>query len=129
LLWALDAWTIQQDAFETQNNPLGYRNADKTPQQIAEALLCQRGLVNKSVYQSAAAAKSLLQAGTILAYYAQDNIDTEDPTCLKRFWSPTDSGPTRVYVYNHGKFTDVFVELYSRLVATSVLGIQQLTIS
>jgi len=129
ILWALDAWTTQQAAFEAQNNPLGYTNAGKTPQQIAEALLISRGMVSKSVYQSAANAKALIQTGTIVLFQADDMADTEDPTNLKRFWSPTDSGPTRVYVYNHGKFTDVFVELYSRIVATTTLGIQQLTVS
>lgn len=129
LLWALDAWTIQQGAFEGQNNPLGYANAARTPQQIAETLLMSRGMVTKSVFQSAANAKSLLASGIILLFLANDGVDTEDPTNLKRFWSPTDSGPTRVYVYNHGKFTDVFVELYSRIVAVSTLGMQMLTIS
>jgi hypothetical protein len=129
ILWALDAWTTQQAAFEAQNNPLGYTNAGKTPQQIADALLISKGMVSKSVYQSAANAKALIQAGTIVLFQADDAADTEDPTNLKRFWSPTDSGPIRVYVYNHGKFVDVFVELYSRIVATSILGIQQLTVS
>jgi hypothetical protein len=48
---------------------------------------------------------------------------------MKTFWSPTESGRLRVYRHDYGKFVDIFVEHYSRIVATNPLGVEKLTIS
>jgi len=129
LWWARDAWNIQQSAFEASNNPLGYRYANKTPQEIAESLLCDKGMVSNAVYQSSASGKSRLGAGLVFAFYGEDGVDVEDPTHIKRFWSPTESGPIRVYSQVYAKFVEVTVEHYSLPVATTTLGVEAITVS
>jgi len=130
LLWAKDAWSTQQAAFETANNPLGYSYAKMTPQQIAEALLCDKGMVTNAVYQSSATGKSRLAAGLIFSFFAEDGVDKEDPTHIKRFWSPTDSGgPIRVYSQVYAKYVEVTVEHYSLPVALTTLGVEAITVS
>jgi len=129
LWWANDAWANQQTAFEATNTPVGYANANATPQQIAERLLCDKGMVSPVVYQSAASTKARLGAGLCFAFYAEDGVDMEDPTHIKRFWSPTESGPIRVYSQVYAKFVEVTVEHYSLPVATTTLGIEALTVS
>jgi hypothetical protein len=129
ILWAKDAWSTQQTAFEQSNNPLGYRYADKGPQQIADALQMDKGMVSKSVYQASSASKARLMTEVVLMFYALDGVDEEDPSHLKRFWSPTESGAMRVYRHDYGKFVDIFVEYYSRIVVCTTLGMEKLTIS
>lgn len=128
ILWAKDAWTKQIKAFGLSDNAAIYANRSLSPQQIAEVCMMDRGYVSKSVYQSAAAAKSRILAGLVLCFYGQDGADIEDPTNFKRFWSPTASGPVRVYSAPVGaKFIDIVVELYSQLVVTSAAGVTSLT--
>lgn len=130
ILWAKDAWATQQGAFENQNTPVGYANANRNPQQVAETLLCDKGMVTDAIYQSGAATKARLAAGLIFTFFAQDGVDNEDPTHIKRFWSATDSGgPFRVYMQEFAKFLEVTIEHYSLGVATNTYGIEALTIS
>jgi hypothetical protein len=130
LWWANDAWVKQQAGFEAGGTTsAGFRYADKSPDDIAKLLLASRGMVSDVVYQSAAATKSRLGAGLAFAFYAEDGVDVEDPTHLKRFWSPTESGPIRVYSQVYAKFVEVTVEHYSLPVATTTLGIEALTVS
>jgi hypothetical protein len=128
ILWAKDAWATQQGAFEALNTPSGYNNAKSTPQQIAETLLCDKGMVTGAVYQSGAASKARLAAGLIFFFYALDGVDQFDPSHLKRFWSPTESGPMRVYTQVYAKFVEVTLEHYSLPVATTTLGVEAITV-
>lgn len=130
LWWAKDAWVKQQAGFEAGGTTsAGFRYADKSPDQIAQLLLCDKGMVSGSVYQTGAATKARLGAGLAFAFYAEDGVDVEDATHLKRFWSTTGSGPIRVYSQVYAKFVEVTVEHYSLVVATNTLGIEALTVS
>jgi hypothetical protein len=64
-------------------------------------------------------------------FYALEGQDTEDPSNIKRFYSMTDSGgPWRVYVQQvTSKLVDITVEHYELIKVTSLLGINQFTIS
>jgi hypothetical protein len=128
--WANDAWVNQQAGFEAGGTTsAGFRYADKNPDEIAKLLLCDSGMVSNAVYQSSASGKSRLGAGLVFQFFAEDGVDVEDATHLKRFWSATESGPIRVYSQVFAKFIEVTVEHYSLPVATTTLGVRALTVS
>ena len=60
---------------------------------------------------------------------APQGVGLDDPSNVKRFWTPTDSGKVRVYREVHAKYIDISVEHYSNIILTSSLGPQMLTIS
>jgi hypothetical protein len=128
--WASDAWANMQSGFEAGGTTAaGYRYAGQSPDAIAQMVGAQKGLISRAVYQSAAATKSRLGTGLVFLFYAQDGVDMEDPTHIKRFFTPTASGPIRVYSQVDEKFVTVTVEHYSNPLLTNSLGIEALTIS
>ncbi len=64
----------------------------------------------------------------VVLFNAQQVLDKDDPSNLKRFITPTEQGNFRVFVEEHAKFTDISVEHYSNIVTTSILGVQKLII-
>ena len=67
----------------------------------------------------------------IIQFYALKGADTEDPSNIKRFTSPTDSGgPFRVYVQQvTSKLVDISVERYNLISMTSTLGVRTHTVN
>ena len=96
--------------------------------------MCVRVRVSRERFQSTGTAKSQVFNNLVVAFYAQEGVDTEDPTSLKRFVTtfPAELGGGRVRVYLQqisSKLAALTVEHYSNLIVTSTLGIRQLTIS
>jgi len=87
--------------------------------------------VSRERYQSTAAAKSKVTPDMVLLFFGQDRATTEDPTSVKRFWSPADGGDKfRVYEQQvSAKLVDITVEYYSNVLLTSAVGLRKLTIS
>jgi hypothetical protein len=56
-------------------------------------------------------------------------VGKDDPSNVKRFWTPTSAGVVAVYREEFPKYVDITVEHYSNIVVTSTLGIEMLTIS
>ena len=67
----------------------------------------------------------------VLMFFASPGADIEDPSNIKRFVSPTESGgPYRVYVQQvTSKLVDITVEHYELIKITSTLGIRKFTVS
>lgn len=108
--------------------------AAMTPEQLAGRLMVDKVLVSKERYQSGASAKSEIIGNFVYAWYAQDGVDTEDPSHIKRFVSAFSGeqggGLVRVYVQQiSAKLVAVTVEHYSKVVATFTTGIRKWTIS
>jgi hypothetical protein len=82
-------------------------------------------------YQSSVTAKSKMIGTKIYAFYAEDGVMRDDPTHIKRFVSAPEGGGGmfRVYHEEHSKYVDISVEHYSNIVATSTVGIRNLTIA
>lgn len=83
----------------------------------------------KERYASTATAKTKVLGSYVLMYMAEQLIGKDDPSDVKRFWTPTDSGRVRVYVQEHSKYTDVTVEMYSNIVITGNNGVRMFTVS
>src|SRR5207253_10714685 len=76
----------------------GFASAPLTPDQIASSLMLDAARVSKERYQSSASAKSQIVSNLAFLFYAEDNGMINDPSNLKRFWTPTDGGtPFRIY--------------------------------
>jgi hypothetical protein len=93
-------------------------------EQIAQRLMVDRG----------AAAKTEILSNLVIAFFAQDGVDTEDPSHIKRFRSAFDAeqggGFLRVYVQQiSSKLVAITIEHYSKIVVTFSTGIRKWTIS
>jgi hypothetical protein len=102
--------------------------------QLAARLMVDKVLISRERYQSSASAKSEIVSNLIFAYYAEDGVDTEDPSNIKRFVSSFSAeeggGFVRVYLQQiSSKLVAVTVEHYSKIIVTYSGGIRKWTIS
>jgi hypothetical protein len=122
------AWVYRSQSLRAQTVAGGIANAGLTPEQLAAWLGVDAVLVSKTRYQSTAAAKAKAIGGAyVLMFCASQMEDKDDPSNIKRFVTPTESGDFRVYREEHAKYVDVSVEHYSNIVITSTLGVRTVT--
>ena len=105
-----------------------------TPEQLAARLMVDRVMISRERYQTTAAAKAEIVSNLIFAFYAEDGVDTEDPSNTKRFVSSFSAeqggGLVRVYVQQiSSKLVAITVEHYSKIVVTFATGIRKWTIN
>jgi len=129
IAWGEGAWDLRADAFDSQNNPAGYRSAGLLPEEVARKLLVDAVRIISARYQSSASAKTKILGSYVYMFYALDGAAKDEPSNIKRFVTPTDAGNFRVYLEEKAKFTDISVEHYSNIVITSTLGIRRITAS
>lgn len=123
------AFTKRLISYRAQNNAAGYASAGLTEQGIG-ALLNAQVRQSHSRKQSSASAKAEIVNNLVLMFLAFDGMDEEDPSTIKRFWTPCEGGGQyRVYVQEFPKYIIVTLEWYSKTVITSTLGIRQFTVS
>lgn len=125
------SWDKRGISHRAQNNAGGYASAALTPEQLASQLGVDRILVSRERYSSSATARTQVVSNLVLEFYAEDAMDTEDPSNIKRFVSPVDGGgKVRVYTQQlSAKLYAITVEHYSLIKITSTLGLRKLTIS
>ncbi|MEW6306185.1 MAG: hypothetical protein AB1705_22190 [Verrucomicrobiota bacterium] len=131
VLFGDTAWNKRSIAYEAQDNAGGYAAAGLSAEELATRLAVDKVLVSRERFQSSAGAKSQVVGNKVVMYFAEDGVDTEDPSNIKRFVSPVEGGGrVRVYVQQiSAKLVAVTVEHYSKVVVTYTGGIRQLTIS
>ncbi len=105
-----------------------------TPDQLAARLMVDKVVISRERYQSSASAKSEIVSNLIFGFYAEDGVDTEDPSNVKRFVSnfSAEQGGGLVRVYSQqisSKLVALTVEHYSKIIVTFSSGIRQWTIS
>lgn len=125
------AWVARRNSHRAQNTAGGFASASLTPEQLASFLGVDGVRMSKGRYQSAAAAKTQILGLAVYAFFAEAGVDREDPTHIKRFFSPaTGGGRVGVFVQQiSSKLVAVTVEHYSKLVTTFATGIRKLTIT
>jgi len=136
VLYGDSAFEYRNQAYGAQNNPAGYMgyNPAGAETALASALGVDRVKISRERYQSAAAAKSEILGANVYTFFAMDNVDTEDPSNIKRFVSTFDAeqggGLFRVYVQQiSSKLVAVSVEFYEKIVITYSSGIRKLAIA
>lgn len=125
------AWAKRALAHRAQSSAGGFASASLTPDQLAPLLGVDRVLWSKARYASSASALGEIVSNLVLMFYAMDNMDTEDGSNIKAFWSPCEGGE-RVRVYEQqvtAKLYTITVEHYELIKITSTLGIRKQTIS
>ena len=130
ILFGEAAWDARAGAFESKENVAALRSADLTPPEVARKLLADDAQVIRARYQNRDG-KNPIVPNAVYTYYAQNGVTKDEPSNLKRFVTleNSTSGPFRVYVEEHAKYSDISVEHYSNIVVTSSLGIQKLLVA
>jgi hypothetical protein len=134
VLYGDTAFNLRLKAHRAQASAGGFASAGMTPEQIAAELMVDQILVSKERYQSGASAKTEIVANKVIMFYAQNGVDTEDASHIKRFVTmhPTEQGGGRFRVFEQqlsSKLVLLTVEHYSKIVVTFSTGIRQFTIS
>lgn len=124
------AWDLRQSAYESDNNAGAFRAASMTHDQLSSKLMVDQVRTIKARIGTGAQHPQSLMGNAILCFNASAGVTKDEPSNLKRFITPSDSGsPFRVYVEEHAKYTDLTVEHYSNLVVTSELGAQKIVVN
>lgn len=137
VLYGDTAFLYRQQAYGSQNNPAGYMGYDPksgAAAAMAAALQVDRVMISRERYQATSAAKQEILGANVYTFFAQDNVDTEDPSNIKRFVSTFDAeqggGLFRVYVHQiSAKLVAISVEFYEKIVVTYAQGIRKLAIA
>ena len=137
VLYGDTAYNKRFVAYEGQKNYTAFAGvANLNPDQLAARLMVDQIRVSKERYQTGAAAssKSEVVNNLVLAWFAQDGVDVEDPSHLKRFISSFSGdqggGYVRVYVQQlSATLVAITVEHYSKVVATFTTGIRKWTVN
>lgn len=108
--------------------------ANYSPEQLAARLMVDQVMVSRERYQTSASAKSEIVSNLIFAFYAEDGVDTEDPSNVKRFVSSFSGeqggGLVRVFIQQlSAKLVAITVEHYSKIIVTFSSGIRKWTVS
>jgi len=126
------AWMYRQDAYEagTRDNELA-NHAEYDEADLARYLGLSKVRREDSLYQSKkGAAKADILSALAYVYSAEQGQLLDDPSNIKRVWSPTDDGQRfAVYVDAKRKFTDITVEHYSTFISPITAGVRKLTIA
>ena len=136
VLFGDSAFEYRNTAYGAQNNPAGYMGYN--PAGVAAALASALGVdqvyISRERYQSGANAKAEILGANVYSFFAMDNVDTEDPSNIKRFVSTFDAeqggGLFRVYVQQiSSKLVAVTVEFYEKIVISYASGIRKMAIA
>ena len=132
VLFDLTAWGKRFLAARASNSAGNFASAGLTVDQVAQLVGCQKGMISRYQYQATPSSKSSVLGGAyVLVFLANAAQSIDDPSNLKRFVTQTQGG-TMVRVYEQQmsmKLIDITVEMYSRPVLTSSLGIQLATVT
>lgn len=137
IIYGEAAFNARMAAYGAQNNPagyIGYQPGGSGEAAVAAALMVDRVKISKERYQSAAAAKTQILGLKAYAFYANDGVDIEDPSNIKRFVSQFSAeqggGFVRVYIQQlSSKLVAITVEHYELTVITYTGGIRKYTIT
>ena len=129
LLFGESAWDLRMTSLESQNSAVAFKGAAMAKEELAGKFMLDACEVLSSRYQSAPSEKSKILGDSVFAFFAQNSLSKDEPSNLKRFYTPTEEGGAfRVYCDEHAKYTDITVEHYSSIVATSSLGVRKLSV-
>lgn len=131
ILFGESAWDLRSTTYESKDRP--FSTADLSPKELAQKLLVDEIRILRARFNSATGSKSgphkPMLANSLYTYYARNTVTKDEPSNIKRFVTPTDTGTNfRVYIQENAKYTDIAVEHYSNIVITSEIGIQKLVI-
>lgn len=132
LLIGSTAQQTRQDAYEAaaRTNELA-NHAAYTLDQIAGYSQVGKAFIETGIKQSKKGAVKVVTLGNVVySYSAQKDASLDDPSNIKRCWSPTMSGGMwMVFVQESAAWTDITVFHQSKVIIPISAGIEKLTIS
>lgn len=128
VLFGESAWDLRSSSYYSQSNAGAFYAAGLTPEEAARKYFVDGVRVVSARYQNGAT-KAAVLGDAVYAYNTSEGAMKDEPSNIKRFITPADGGPFRVYLDEHAKYTDISVEHYSNVVVTSTLGIRKLAVS
>ena len=125
------AQQTRQDAYEAGARTNQANHGDYTPQQIANYAQCRTGFIETGIKQSKKGATKVVTLGNVAyVYNAEKSPMVQDPSNIKRCWSPTlNGGMWMVFVQENAAWTDITVFHQSKVIIPISVGIEKLTIS
>ena len=128
VLFGSTAWQKRYGAYASQDTK------NFVPPATVAALgefLGSEVMVSKSRYTNGAGKSRIVSANTVIAFQGEKNATKDDPSTIKRFWTPeTAGGEYGVYIDDRSaKLVSITVAHQSQIVATYGEGVQKLTIS
>lgn len=128
------AWSKRGISHRAQNTAGGFASALLTPETLAPVLSVDKVLRSNARYTSSSTARTQILANLVLMFNAQDNMDTEDASNIKRFYSmgAPEEGGGMYQVYSariSAKRHVIAVGHYELQKITSTLGIRKFTVS
>lgn len=130
VLYGDGAWTARMATLRAQTTAGGFANSGFTKEQLAGFLGVNEVRVSQELYQSSASAKTDVMGNLLLTFYAQNGTTKDDPSDMKRFWTPCRTGgKVAVYRRDHDKYATLTVEHYSNCTVTSSTGMEKGTIT
>ncbi len=130
-LFGQQAFNSRAISYGAQNNAAGYAGAAASNDQIASRCGVDQIYVSKERYTTSATARTQITNNLVIIYNAEAGQTPEDSSSIKRFVSNTLAGGL-ISVFEqriNAKLIDITVEMYSNIIITSTLGIQQITVS
>lgn len=132
VIYGDSAFLYRQQAYGAQNNPAGYMgySINKAEEALAAALMVDRVMISRERYTTGANARTEILGPNVYSFYAQDDLDVEDASNIKRFVTRFDSeqggGLLRVHVQQiSSKLWAITVEFYEKIVITYAGGIRK----
>ncbi len=136
ILYGDTAWNKRGLSYEGQSGTSTAFGmiANYSPEQLAARLMVDQVMVSRERYQTSGTAKSEIVSNLIFGFYAEDGVDTEDPSNIKRFVSAFSGeqggGLVRVFVQQlSSKLVAITVEHYSKIIVTFSGGLRKWTVS
>lgn len=126
-------WQIRLATYGAVNTAAGFAGFAMTPDGLRDWLAIDRVYVSRERYGNgvATAKHPILGTNVAFAFNAQRGATPEDPSNIKRFWSPEQGGGEwAVWVQDKSShLVYVTVSHYSAIAITSSLGIRKLTVT
>lgn len=119
-------------AHRAQTTAGGFASASMSLEQIAAILGVDQVGISKARYSDAATTKAEVLSNIVLLFYAIEQMDTEDGSNIKDFYSPCDASGSQFAVYQWdvgAKMAGLAVEHNELMALTSTLGLYKMTIS
>ena len=129
ILFGEDAWNFRMSCLESQSSSVAFRASSLSPEELGKKFMLDGCEVVSARYQATSTTKAKIASDKVFAFCAFDGVSKDEPSNLKRFYTPTQDGtPFRVYCDEHAKYTDITVEHYSSIIAASDLGVRAISV-
>ncbi|MDP0500992.1 MAG: hypothetical protein Q7P63_12935 [Verrucomicrobiota bacterium JB022] len=129
ILYGPVAWDLRQNVYDQQDNAAAARAGGLSPEELARKVFVDELRLMSPYFHDGQELQAMVEH-SIYLFYGQNGIHRDEPSTLKRFYTPTDDGNAfRVYVEEHAKYTDISVEHYSQVVLTNPDGLCRMTVS